>query len=159
MNAINLLPAVLIGGPPHSGKSVLAHSLWQALHSRNIAHYLMRAALGGEGNWSQMMDERRMNAIRFKGSWNEHWVNVVCRDLAARPMPLLVDVGGKPTPEQLVIFDQCTGAILLTRDDAAADQWRRIVTSRGLPIIADLRSVQAGEGRCGRQSTVSCAAW
>jgi CRISPR-associated protein Csx3 len=146
MNAMNLLPAILIGGPPHSGKSVLAYSLSQALRSRNVPHYLMRAAPDGEGDWSQEMDEARMNAIRFKGPWDECWVNVVCRDLAARPMPLLVDVGGKPTPEQYVIFDQCTGAILLTRDDAAADQWRRIVTSRGLPIIADLRSVLAGEG-------------
>ena len=146
MNAMNLLPAILIGGPPHSGKSVLAYSLSQALRSRNLPHYLMRAAPDGEGDWSQTMDERQMNAIRFKGPWDERWINVVCRDLAARPMPLLVDVGGKPTPEQYIIFDQCTGAILLTRDDAAADEWRRIVTSRGLPILADLRSVRAGEG-------------
>ncbi len=141
---MNLLPALLIGGPPHSGKSVLAHSLSQELRACKVEHYLMRAAPDGEGDWSQEMDQSRLHAIRFKGEWTSRWVHLVSRDVAARVMPLLVDVGGKPTPEQMTIFDQCTGAILLTPDEDAADHWRRIVTARGLPILADLRSALEG---------------
>lgn len=137
---MNLLPAILIGGPPHSGKSVLAYSLTQALRARNVGHYLLRAAPDGEGDWSQQIASHPLNAIRFKGRWTQHWVDVVCRDIAARPMPLLVDVGGKPTDEQLSIFDQCTGAVLLTPNEDAADHWCDLVQSRGLPVIADLRS-------------------
>ncbi|MCS7054654.1 MAG: hypothetical protein NZM18_00535 [Thermoflexales bacterium] len=147
MDALNLLPAILIGGPPHSGKSVLAYSLSQALRARKIAHYLLRAAPDGEGDWAQMMDPSSVHAIRFKGAWTAEWVRIVCRDLAARVMPLLVDIGGKPQEDQMVIFDQCTGAILLTPNDQEAAHWRRLVGSRGLPIIADLRSVLEGENK------------
>lgn len=147
MNTINLLPAILIGGPPHAGKSVLAYSVSQALRARKVAHYLLRAAPDGEGDWSQEMDARLVHAIRFKGKWTAEWVRIVCRDLAARVMPLLVDIGGKPQEDQLVIFDQCTGAILLTPNDQEAARWRKLVASRGLPIIADLRSTLQGESK------------
>ncbi len=145
MKNLNLLPAILIGGPPRSGKSVLAYSLSQALRKRNIAHYLLRAAPDGEGDWAQEMDWERVRAIRFKGQWDEHWVRVVCRDIAARPLPLLVDVGGCPTEEQLVIFDQCTAAIVIAPNDDDAQWWRMLVTRRGLTLVADLRSMLDGE--------------
>ena len=48
----NRLPAVLVGGPPHSGKSVLIYSLSQALRARGIDHYALRACPDGEGDWS-----------------------------------------------------------------------------------------------------------
>src|SRR5438552_6610469 len=47
------LPAILIGGPPHTGKSVLTYSLSQALRKRSIEHYVIRASPDGEGDWSQ----------------------------------------------------------------------------------------------------------
>jgi CRISPR-associated protein Csx3 len=36
-------PAVLIGGPPHSGKSVFVYSLTRALRAARIPHYALRA--------------------------------------------------------------------------------------------------------------------
>src|SRR5579884_757693 len=47
----NLLPAVLVGGPPHAGKSVLFYQLTQALRERGIAHFAIRACPDGEGDW------------------------------------------------------------------------------------------------------------
>jgi len=47
---MNQFPALMIGGPPHSGKSVLAYSLTQALRARQIDHYLLRACPDGEGD-------------------------------------------------------------------------------------------------------------
>jgi len=35
---VNLLPAILIGGPLHAGKSVLTYSISQALRKRNVDH-------------------------------------------------------------------------------------------------------------------------
>jgi CRISPR-associated protein Csx3 len=64
---VNLLPAVLIGGPPHAGKSVLFYSLTQALRERNIRHHAIRACPDGEGNWSQESDQHlvdRANASK-----------------------------------------------------------------------------------------------
>ncbi len=39
---INLLPAVLIGGPSHAGKSVLFYNLTRALRKRQIPHHALR---------------------------------------------------------------------------------------------------------------------
>jgi CRISPR-associated protein Csx3 len=144
---MNLLPAILIGGPPHSGKSVLAYSLSQALRARNLPHYLMRAAPDGEGDWSQEMPPALLDGIRFKGDWNDHWVHVVCRDLARRPVPFLVDVGGRPQGDQFRIFDQCTGAILLTPNQDSRREWHALAASHGLPILADLHSTLEGENK------------
>ena len=141
---MNLLPAVLVGGPPHAGKSVLSCSLAQALRSRKCAHYLMRAAPDGEGDWACEADQRVVQDIRFKGEWTQRWIDVVCRDLANRPLPLLVDVGGRPTAAQQAIFDQCTHAILLTRDGAERAQWLAYAQAHSLRVIADLRSDLSG---------------
>lgn len=137
---MNLFPAVLVGGPPHAGKSVLACSVAQKLQSRKCACYLLRAAPDGEGDWASEADQRIVHDIRFKGSWTQRWVDIVCRDLANRPMPLLVDVGGRPTVAQQTIFDQCTHAILLTKNEAEREQWWSYANAHGLTVIADLRS-------------------
>ena len=86
----------------------------------------MRAAPDGEGHWTQEITPNQRQGLRFKGQWNSRWIDVTCRDLAARTMPTLVDVGGLPTAEQEVIFDQCNYAIVLTRaeDSPARKSWR-----------------------------------
>ena len=58
---LNQLPAVLIGGPPHSGKSVLIYSLSQALRARGVAHYALRACPDGEGDFSNETDQAPEN--------------------------------------------------------------------------------------------------
>jgi CRISPR-associated protein Csx3 len=114
--------------------------LTQVLRERNIPHYLLRAAPDGEGDWSNEVPPHLLHDIRFKGSWSSHWVSVTCRDIAARTLPLLIDMGGKPTLEQGAIFDQCTDAILLTPNAEMRKHWRAMVQSHSLPILADLHS-------------------
>ena len=60
---MELFPAVMIGGPPHSGKSVLAYSLSQALRARQVAHYVLRAFPDGEGDWANEADQAM---VRFR---------------------------------------------------------------------------------------------
>ena len=142
---MELFPAVLIGGPPHSGKSVLAYSLTQALRQRGVQHYVLRAAPDGEGDWANEAAQRLVRTLRIKGGFTPGFVDHVCDSLAGRHLPLLVDAGGCPTPEQERIFDHCTHAVLLTPDEASQTYWRAIAERHNLPVVADLTSRLAGE--------------
>lgn len=138
-------PAIIIGGPPHSGKSVLAQSLTKALTEAGIQHYLLRAAPDGEGNWFHEADPAVAQSLRRKGNFTSAWVERVCRDLAARPLPFLVDIGGRPTEEQEAIIDQCTHAILLTTGDDSLAEWQERVARYNLLLTASLTSQRTGE--------------
>jgi CRISPR-associated protein Csx3 len=148
------LPAVLVGGPPHSGKSVLIYSLSQALRARGVEHYALRACPDGEGDWSNEAPSELVREIRLKGPWTPQWVQRISRDIQRRQLPLLVDVGGRPTPEQAEIFVHCTHAVLLTPDDAARDWWRELVAEQRLPVLADLRSVLSGQNHLASDTPV-----
>lgn len=147
MNHHNLrrFPAILIGGPPRAGKSVLAYSLKEALSRAGVDHYLLRAAPDGEGDWFQTATPEVAQARRRKGHYTSTWVARMRRDLAARPLPFLVDVGGRPGPADEAIFDQCTHAILLVKDDASEAGWQRLMDQHNIPVIAVLTSAPAGE--------------
>ncbi len=141
------LPAVLVGGPPHSGKSVLIYSLSQALRERGVGHYALRACPDGEGDWSNEASLDLVREIRIKGQWTPEWVERIAADIDRRQFPLLVDVGGRPTPEQAALLGRCTGAILLTPDDETRAWWRELVHRYGVPVMAELTSDLWGENR------------
>ncbi len=144
---MELFPAIVIGGPPHSGKSVLTYSLTRALRARNIQHYVLRAAPDGEGDWAYEAARKTVRLLRIKGEFSAGFVDHVCRSLANRHLPLLVDVGGQPSTEQERIFDYCTHAILLTRDPASHATWLDLAERHALPLVADLTSRLTGESR------------
>lgn len=139
------LPAVIIGGPPHSGKSVLAYSLTQALRRRDVPHYVIRAyPPDGEGDWFVGGDPTTVRRYRLKGARSEAWLPPLLRDIAERHLPLIVDMGGMPTPEQRAVLGVCTHGILLTPDAATRAQWHDWFESYGLVLMADLRSALRG---------------
>lgn len=145
---MSLFPAILVGGPPHSGKSVLVYSLTRALRERGVLHYALRACPDGEGDWSNEGDRATVRAIRRKGAFNETFTERVVAYLRARHLPLLVDVGGRPTADQLAVFALCTGAILLVGDRPDEPEayetdrlaWLSMLDAAGVPLLADLRS-------------------
>jgi CRISPR-associated protein Csx3 len=143
---VNLLPAILVGGPPHAGKSVLTYSLTQALRKRNIDHYVIRACPDGEGDWSQEIDQRAVSRIRVKGDWTPDFVKNICRDLERRHLPLLVDIGGRPEQWQTAILRHCTHSLLLLHADNenTANFWRQLVATNGLLPLAQLYSALDG---------------
>lgn len=142
----NPFPAVLIGGPPHSGKSVLTYSLTQLLRENWIDHYVLRACPDGEGDFSNEAHPETVKMIRQKGKFDPQFVERVCQGLQNRHFPLLVDVGGKPTPDQEVIFTHCTHAILIADELEKLTEWRARIerinatTACNIEIIAELHS-------------------
>ncbi len=142
---MELFPAVMIGGPPHSGKSVLAYNLTRALRARNVAHYVLRAFPDGEGDWANEADQALVRRIRIKSVVTPEWIRHISRDIARRHLPLIVDMGGSPTDWQEAVLDRCTHAILLTCDRASHARWSQMARRHNLQIIADLRSVREGE--------------
>jgi CRISPR-associated protein Csx3 len=138
----NLLPAILFGGPPHAGKSVLIYSLSQALRKRNIDHYAIRANPDGEGDWSQEIAKDAFDVIRHKGDWTPEFVKSICRDLEGRQLPFLVDVGGRPEEWQRCIFNQCTHSVLLlhSHNEHTIQFWQQLVETSNLVPLAVLYS-------------------
>jgi len=144
---MELFPAILIGGPPHSGKSVLTYSLTQALRRRGVDHYVLRAAPDGEGDWANEAAQKLVRTLRVKGDFEPAFVDHVCDSLAGRHLPLLVDAGGCPTPEQERMFDYCTHAVLLAPDEPGLAGWRDIAGRHHLPVVAELTSHLTEESR------------
>ena len=145
---VNRLPAVLIGGPPHAGKSVLFYSLTHALREQGIRHHAFRACPDGEGNWTQESDETTVSQIRMsiKGEWPATFVERICLDLEHRCFPLLVDMGGHPKESQLCILRQCTHSLLLLRADREdyTRLWLRLIEESGVESLAQIESQLEG---------------
>ena len=155
---VNRLPAVLIGGPPHAGKSVLFYSLTHALRERGIRHHAFRACPDGEGNWSQESDETTVSQIRMptKGEWPATFVERICLDLEHRCFPLLVDMGGRPKESQLCILRQCTHCLLLLRADREdyTRLWQRLIEESGLSPFAQIESQLEGTSTIHAQTPI-----
>lgn len=147
---VNLLPAILIGGPPNAGKSVLFYSLTKTLHERGVRHHAIRACPDGEGNWYQEihreLDPETIRVLRVKKAWSENFVQGICRDLEGRHLPLLVDMGGRPREYQMRILQACTHSLLLLRRDEpeSAASWRALVKHAGLLPLAEIFSERYG---------------
>lgn len=144
---INFLPAVMFGGPPHAGKSVLFYSLTQALRERGIRHHAIRACPDGEGNWSQESDQETVSRIRQRGQWSDLFVRRLSQDLSHRGLPFLVDMGGRPQGSQRSLFGLCTHSILLVKENepALTVLWDDLVTEHALQPLARVHSRLEGE--------------
>jgi CRISPR-associated protein Csx3 len=156
VNQVPTLPAVLIGGPPHAGKSVLLYSLTHALREQGIPHHTIRACPDGEGNWSQESDEQTVSQIRVKGDWSDDFVKRICLDLEHRCLPLLVDIGGRPKESQACILRQCTHSLLLLRADKEdyTQLWLRLIEESGLSPLAQLYSQFVGTSTISSQTPI-----
>ncbi len=144
---MNQLPAIIIGGPPHAGKSVLFHALTKALRECGIAHHTVRANPDGEGNWSQEVDETTVKRLRVKAEWSDEFTLGSSRDIEHRLLPMLIDMGGKPKDAQNTIFQQCTHALLLLHqnDPQTATFWHALAEENHLQLFALLYSERQGD--------------
>ncbi|MBV9230778.1 MAG: hypothetical protein JOZ18_15830 [Chloroflexi bacterium] len=149
-NTTNTLPAILIGAPRNSGKSILTYNLSQALRQfqppDDIPHYVFRANTDGEGDWLFEASPEEVRQLRIKGEWTDEFRELVRRDIARRLVPIIVDIGGLPGEKDHGIFSACTHSILLIKDDAkdTIQTWRNFITAHGLTPLAEIRSQLSG---------------
>lgn len=139
-----LFPAIFIGGPPHSGKSTLLYRLTQALRAADVAHYALRASPDGEGDWSNEAPPDTVRLLRRKQPWSPAFADQVSRAIDRRHLPLLVDAGGKVSPESAQIAAACTHGLLLAANLADLAPWRELLARHGRPLLAELRSELTG---------------
>lgn len=146
---MNFLPAILMGGPPHAGKSVLFYRLTSALRAQGIDHYALRACADGEGNWFHEIKPDQVDTLRVKltGEWPPAFVQSISRALEHRCLPFLVDMGGNLKPSQECLLEGCTHSILLLREDQpeATLRWRGYVETYNLLPVAQLLSRREGQ--------------
>lgn len=140
----NPFPAILLAGPPHSGKSVLSFLLTDHLRKMRVPHYLLRAAPDYEGDWylEENLDTVHLLRLRNKRGFTPQFVAQQLNIIQNRWLPLLVDIGGKPQGDQFDIIRACTHSILLYRDQEDYTAWRRHLDGSGLLPVAELRSQQ-----------------
>ncbi len=139
---LTLCPAVLVVGPPDSGKSVLSHALFQTLRREDEAIFLQRAHWDGEGNWVlELPDPALAEALklRYKGALTpEFFANQAQAILALRRQNrlVLVDVGGMVQDEKTPVLAACTHYLIISRDRQEVDKWHRFCRDRGhlLPL-------------------------
>ena len=153
--------AILIGGPPDSGKSLLATALRRAVaqahtHCRLFLH---RANWDGQGNWTyESLDSTLADKLVLGFDAKLHWhpeaptlVPKYFKDQAAAVQHLrnvqdlvLVDVGGVPQPEKHPIVEACSHYIIISRDPEAISSWHSLCAST-LSCLAIFHSQPDGE--------------
>jgi CRISPR-associated protein Csx3 len=142
----NLFPAIVLAGPPHSGKSVLSYLLTMRLREAGIDHYLVRAAPDGEGDWYLQGDFKKVQPLRLrhKGKFTDAFVRHMIKRVQNRALPLLVDVGGAPRDEQWEILRACTHAVLLYKTPEDLADWGGKLAELELLPVAEIRSDLTG---------------
>ncbi len=145
---VTLLPAILIGGPPHAGRSVLFYRLTQALQQRGIDHSILRACPDGEGNWYHEGKEELRNLLRVGlKEWPPAFIKSITQVLNYRNLPFLVDIGGLPKPSQHCLVHSCTHYILLVKEDQPeyTRLWQDLIETHNLLPLGSLISRREGE--------------
>lgn len=131
---------IVIGGPPHSGKSVFIEALMANLDKDHTFSY--SAAPDGEGPWLQRhYDNPDVVQWRQKGSLTPEFVEH-SRDVIQNwdgPL-MLVDVGGRTSPENAQMIKGATHAIILAGDLSKVDEWHEFFDGLSIEVIAKLHS-------------------
>nr|WP_235620306.1 CRISPR-associated ring nuclease Crn3/Csx3 [Prochlorothrix hollandica] len=151
----DLCPALLIVGPPDSGKSVLAYALWQALMQDNGAVYLQRAQWDGEGNWwlelgeDTTPEEREAWKNQYKGTLTDRFFPYHAQailNLRRQQRLVIVDVGGKVQPEKQPLLEACSHYLIISSNPREIEPWHEFCRDRGnlQPVAVIHSSLDSG---------------
>jgi GTPase SAR1 family protein len=144
---------VVLCGPPQSGKSCLREGLKKAIRSIPNAPYpfVITANPDGEGSWfaqtaQRNPEEARKYKTEHKTEFTPEFVKVRadwvknCTEVLT-----LIDVGGQITPENKLIMQHATHAVILSREANQVAAWRDFCRNIKLCIIAIIHSDYYGE--------------
>lgn len=132
-------PAIAIGGPPNSGKSVFSNALRNQL-IRQLPErktYLHRASWDGEGDWAYEADSPMVKQFirhnEYRIHENPETVDLipayyqyhaqVVKNLRLLSDCVLVDMGGMPQKEKQPLLAECTHYVVISRLEEAIAQW------------------------------------
>ena len=146
-----LCPALMIVGPPDSGKSIFAHALFNALLPDYPDIYLQRAHWDGEGNW--ILDagnglteaEREEFKLVYRGTLTPgffpyHYEAIL--NLRRQKQLVIVDVGGKVQPEKIPLLEACSHYLVISSNADEVQPWHEFCRDRGnLTLIAVVNTV------------------
>ncbi|MTJ07799.1 CRISPR-associated ring nuclease Crn3/Csx3 [Anabaena sp. UHCC 0204] len=136
----SLCPALMIVGPPNSGKSVLSHALFQALLADNPHIYLQRAHWDGEGNYLLELGENATDAeleefkARDRGKLTDRFYPYHAQSilqLRRQKSLVIVDVGGMVQPEKLPILEACSHYLIISSQLESIAPWHEFCHDRG----------------------------
>lgn len=146
-----LCPALMIVGPPDSGKSVLSHALFKALLPEYPNIYLQRANWDGEGNYSLELGKDKTQDIietfkaQNRGGLTERFYPYHAQailQLRRHKSLLIVDVGGMVQPEKYPILEACSHYLIISSQRSAVNSWHEFCGQRGnLTPVAVISSV------------------
>lgn len=128
--------ALMIVGPPDSGKSVISKALFQSLLEQDPNVFLQRAHWDGEGNWTLEIDpdQREEYKLRFKGGLTERFFPAnreAILNLRRGKSLVLVDVGGMVQPEKKPILEACTHYLVVSSKPEAVREWHEFCRNGG----------------------------
>jgi CRISPR-associated protein Csx3 len=131
-----LAAAVMVVGPPDSGKSRLARALFESLLPQAPNVYLQRAHWDGEGNWTLDLppEEAKILKHRYRGRLTPDFFSFHAQAILAlrqQKSLVIVDVGGKVDPHKQPILEACSHYLLVSRDPAAIPLWHEFCRDRG----------------------------
>ena len=131
---------IVIGGPPHSGKSVFIEALTQNLDKDNT--FSFSAAPDGEGPWLQRhYDDPEVVKFRQKGKFTTEFVADCKKKIRDWDGPLMIiDVGGRTSEENAQMIEGATHAIILAGDLSKVAEWRDFFEENNIEVIAKLHS-------------------
>ena len=135
---------IVIGGPPHSGKSVFIEALTQNLDKDNT--FSFSAAPDGEGPWLQRhYDDPEVVKFRQKGKFTPEFVADRKKKINDWEGPLMIiDVGGRTSEENAQMIEGATHAIILAGDLSKVAEWRDFFEENNIEVIAKLHSHYQG---------------
>ncbi len=139
---------VVLCGPPKSGKSCLRDGLKRAILGKLGAPYpyVITACPDGEGSWHQEAYENNQPVAQNCKCINKADVTPEYAQEAAKwvksanQLINIIDVGGKTSPENEIIMQPATHAVILSGDVTKFAEWEDFCQSLELKIIAKIHS-------------------
>ena len=156
-NTIPIIPnkvpgaAILVGGPPESGKSVLSNALRVGVLGKraDVQVYLHRANWDGEGNHTyETLDPelvarlRKENNVKLHHHPNKDELIGRYFEYHARATEnirkvvdlALVDVGGVPDPVKTPVVEKCSHYIVISRYPDRVQEWHNLCGEKLKPL-------------------------
>lgn len=139
------MTVIAVGGPPHSGKSVFVAELYRQLLKHSNRVFLQQVCPDGEGMWSSEADQRIVASLRKKGVFSAEFIGNTLNaieQLGRNPRfsIVLLDLGGKLTPENAKILQCSDFLIVLSSNLQDINEWQQFARSEDCETIAALQS-------------------